>query len=546
MTHTTATATATASAVNPAPGRTSPTAARSISLLICALGGEGGGVLNEWLVDVARRAGYAAQGTSIPGVAQRTGATTYYFETYPVPIAELGGRMPVFSLNPVPGALDAVLSSELLETARCASNGLPSPDRTLVITSSSRTLTNAERGHLGDGRLDSGTLLSLVQSVSRAHHVLDMQRIAAEHRTVVSAVMLGAIAASGLFPFDREHYVAAIRAGDRGVAESLAGFEAAWRIVAEGRAQAESAQRMVADAMAAAPSALMEEFPPEVRQLAALGLARVNEYQDAAYGHLYLERLRRVRDAEQAAPGRDASGTDGFAATREAARWLALWMAYDDIARVADLKSRASRHARVRREARAGDRDLLRFYDHFKPGLPEVADLLPAALATRLQEAERERMAEGRGPWSFPVKLASHTVGGMLLLRVLAMAKFARRYSSRYAQEQALIDEWLSAVITGLNEDANLGSELAQCGRLLKGYGSTHERGRERLLHVLRHVAPPAFGGAEARAAAITKVRVAALADEGGKAFGQALAAVGAPAPALRAQPIRWMPRAPR
>lgn len=522
---------------------------RSISLLICALGGEGGGVLNEWLVDVARRAGYPAQGTSVPGVAQRTGATTYYFETCPVPIAALGGRMPVFSLNPVPGALDAVLSSELLETARCASNGLPSPDRTLVITSSARTLTNAERGHLGDGRLESGTLLSLVQSVSRAHHVLDMQRLAAEHRTVVSSVMLGAIAASGLFPFDREHYLEAIRAGERGVAESLAGFDAAWRIVAEGRAQAEAAQRIVADAMGAAPSSVMDEFPPEVRQLAALGLARVDEYQDAGYGRLYLERLRRVRDAEQAsqaAPGCDAARSDGFVATREAARWLALWMAYDDIARVADLKSRASRHARVRREARAGERDLLRFYDHFKPGLPEVADLLPASLATRLQEAERARIAEGRGPWSFPVKLASHTVLGMLLLRALAMAKFIRRYSSRYAQEQALIDEWLSAVIAGLNEDAKLGGELAQCGRLLKGYGSTHERGRERLLHVLRHVAPPAFGTAQARAAAIAKVRAAALADEGGKAFGQALAAVGAPAPALRAQPIRWMPRAPR
>ena len=517
--------------------------ARSISLLICALGGEGGGVLNEWLVDVARRAGFAAQGTSVPGVAQRTGATTYYFETCPVPIAQLGGRVPVFSLNPVPGALDAVLSSELLETARCASNGLPSPDRTLVITSSSRTLTNAERGHLGDGRLDNGTLLSLVQSVCRAHHVLDMQRIAAEHRTAVSSVMLGAIAASGLLPFDREHYVAAIRAGDRGVDESLAGFDAAARIVAEGRAQAAAAQRLVADAMAAASPALMEEFPHEVRQFAALGLARVSEYQDAAYGQLYLERLRRVRDAEQAAPGRDPARFD---ATREAARWLALWMAYDDIVRVADLKSRASRHARVRREARAGERDLLRFYDHFTPGLPEVADLLPAPLAARLQDAERARIAEGRGPWSFPLKLASHTVGGTLLLRMLAMAKFVRRFSSRYAQEQALIDAWLAAVLAGLGEDARLGCELAQCGRLLKGYGSTQERGRERLLHVLRHIAPPAFGTAAARADAVASVRAAALADEGGKAFGQALAAVGAPAPALRAQPIRWMPRAPR
>ena len=47
-----------------------------ISILLCALGGEGGGVLADWLVDVARHAGYPAQATSIPGVAQRTGATT--------------------------------------------------------------------------------------------------------------------------------------------------------------------------------------------------------------------------------------------------------------------------------------------------------------------------------------------------------------------------------------------------------------------------------------------------------------------------------------
>ncbi|MDB5858652.1 MAG: putative indolepyruvate oxidoreductase subunit, partial [Ramlibacter sp.] len=93
---------------------------RPISLLICALGGEGGGVLTEWLVDIARHAGYAAQATSIPGVAQRTGATTYYIEVFPVSMAELAGKRPVFSLNPVPGALDAMISSELLETARHA------------------------------------------------------------------------------------------------------------------------------------------------------------------------------------------------------------------------------------------------------------------------------------------------------------------------------------------------------------------------------------------------------------------------------------------
>ena len=90
--------------------------ARPLSVLICALGGEGGGVLSDWLMEIARRAGYAAQATSIPGVAQRTGATTYYIELLPTPLSELNGQRVVFSLNPVPGALDALVSTELLET----------------------------------------------------------------------------------------------------------------------------------------------------------------------------------------------------------------------------------------------------------------------------------------------------------------------------------------------------------------------------------------------------------------------------------------------
>ena len=189
---------------------------RPITLLVCALGGEGGGVLTEWLVDIARHAGHAAQSTSIPGVAQRTGATTYYIEVFPVPLAQLAGRRPVFSLSPVPGALDAIVSSELLETARQIGNGMSAPARTLVISSSGRTLTTAERMPLGDGRADSERLLDVIKAFSREHHVFDMGTVAREAGTVVSAVMLGAVAGSGLFPFPREAYEHVVLGGKIG------------------------------------------------------------------------------------------------------------------------------------------------------------------------------------------------------------------------------------------------------------------------------------------------------------------------------------------
>lgn len=516
---------------------TASAAPQAVSVLIGALGGEGGGVLSEWLTAIARHAGYAAQSTSIPGVAQRTGATTYFFEMYPLPIAQLGGRHPVFSLNAVPGRLDALISSELLETARAVSNGLPSPDRTLIITSSSRTLTNAERGHLGDGRLDEAALMAIVQSACRAHHVLDMQRIARDHGTVVSAVMLGAIAGSGLLPFAKDDYLTIVRASGRNAQASLAGFEAAWHQVQQGQQQAAFAQRLVEEAVYTSGPARLEAFPVGAHDLIALGLARVTEYQDTAYGTLYLERLRRILDVA------NGDSVEAAALIREVARWLALWMAYDDIVRVADLKSRAARHQRVRKDVRVTDRDVLKTYEYFKPGVPEIAALLPVPLAERLKDANRQRIAEGRPAWEMPIRLASHTIFGTLLLRALAAMKYLRRWGSRFAEEQALIEKWLHAVQAGAAEDITLGHEIAQCGRLIKGYGSTNERGRDNLLHVIRHLAPASFGDALKRVQAISRARNAALTDEAGKALDNTLHELGAPPRAIKAQPIRWMPR---
>jgi indolepyruvate ferredoxin oxidoreductase beta subunit len=118
-----------------------------------------------------------------------------------------------------------------------------------------------------------------------------------------------------------------------------------------------------------------------------------------------------VLAAEQQA---DPAGASGYATTHEVARWLALWMAFDDIVRVADLKSRASRWTRVQGEVKATEGDLLRVYDHFKPGVPEFAALLPPRWAVRLQRWDRARVARGLLPWALPLKIGTHSVIGML------------------------------------------------------------------------------------------------------------------------------------
>ncbi|HET7526111.1 MAG TPA: DUF6537 domain-containing protein, partial [Burkholderiaceae bacterium] len=368
--------------------------------------------------------------------------------------------------------------------------------------------------------------------------------------TAVSAVMLGAIAASELLPFAREHYEAVISAGGRGAEASRRGFALAHERVAASRAQGAYLRNLVGEntpADAAVPSApvlaaeVAAQFAPAVQPMLALGHARVLQYQDAAYAALYLQRLARVRDAERAA---DAGATHGWATTREAARWLALWMAFDDIVRVAELKLRPQRWERVRREAGAGDDDVLRIYDHFKPGVPEFAGLLPPSWARALQGWDARRRARGLEPWAMPLHLPSHTVLGMLLLRLLSAQRWLRRRGQRYADEQALIERWLDALVRASASDWRLGHEIALCGRLIKGYGATNQRGRENLLHIVDQLAEHTpFDSAAARAQAIAQARGAALADEGGIALDATLVRHGAAPRTVREVPVRFVRR---
>lgn len=541
-----------------------------ISILLCALGGEGGGVLADWLVDAARHGGLAAQATSIPGVAQRTGATTYYLEIFPTPISELGGRRPVFGLNPLPGRLDLLVSSELLETARQISLGLCSPDRTLLISASNRALTTHEKMQMGDGRMDDAVLLQLLQQHSHASHVLDMVALTRQAGTVVSAVMLGCIAASKLLPLRREDFEFAVHEGQAKERQSasqqasLRGFALAWDAM-----QAQSTQSKFVDAVLTntltIPNVTSEQiaklspelaatFPSDMHEMLGLGVARLMDYQGDRYVSLYIQRLREVLASEQ------RNGTDGACAvTKETARWLALWMAFDDIVRVADLKSRASRWQRVRMEVKAKTDDVLKVYDHFKPGVPEFAALLPKVFALPLLRWDRQRSASGLSPLALPIKVGTHSVIGMVMLRVLASFKWLRVLGNRYAEEQAMIDAWLKALVRGAQEDVNLGLALAQCGQLIKGYGTTNERGRDNLLHILRHLAPhdvsvdssarnaetsrDSQAHLQKRINAINDARNAALRDAGGIALDQALRAHGAPIREVKAQPIRWMAR---
>ena len=197
--------------------------ARLIAILIAALGGEGGGVLTDWIVAAAAQLGFPVQSTSISGVAQRTGATTYYIEIVPVPARELAAR-PVLALAPGIGDVDIVLASELMEAGRTITGGFVTPDRTLMIASTARSYLVVERMAMADGRYDNARLIKAIEEHSQSCLLLDMETLAKQSGAMVNAVMLGLIAGCGRLPIPAAAFEGAIRADGKAVDANLKGF----------------------------------------------------------------------------------------------------------------------------------------------------------------------------------------------------------------------------------------------------------------------------------------------------------------------------------
>lgn len=505
-----------------------------LAILIAALGGQGGGVLTDWIVHAARTQGMIAQATSTPGVSQRTGATTYYLEIA-APVAA-GESPPVLGLTPLPARVDVLVCAEMLEAARMLERGLCTPERTTVVASTHRVYTTREKMDGADGRYDSAVIAGAINALARRAVLFDADAVRTRHRAAISAALFGALAGSGALPIDPAGCEAAIRDAGKGVAESLAAFADAFEQATRGRGPNESivtagvpaptvrtAERPLVPSLAAA----LDTLPGDVRDVARNGAERLVDYQGIAYAQDYLRRVASVARAEDAAGDSQAP----HAVTCEAARCLALWMSYDDIVRVAAQKSRAARFARIRREAGAGEGDVVRVFDFFKPGVRELADLMPRRIGEWL-ERRAERASPGRG-----IRLQSTSVAGALLLRCAAGMRWLRPHSLRYAREQAAIDGWLAAVTDALATPGgrSVALELAHLPRLVKGYGDTHARGRAAFDDALATAARLRATDAAATVAALRAIVTTSLAGAG--------CATPKPAEAPVAQPINWVSR---
>jgi indolepyruvate ferredoxin oxidoreductase, beta subunit len=201
---------------------------------------------------------------------------------------------------------------------------------------------------------------------------------------------------------------------------------------------------------------------------------------------------------------------------------LATWMSYEDIIRVADLKTRRTRFERVRREVGAREGEPVVVIDFLKPGIEEFASVMPHFIGRRLVGwAERRGKLDA---YNVGMHIKTSSLFGYLLVRSLAWLRPLRPVSYRYREEQALIERWLGLVAEAAKRDATLAWEVAECARLIKGYGETHRRGKGSFLAIVDALVenPPTASPAE-QARAIGKAREAALADPEGKTLGATL-----------------------
>ncbi len=556
---------------------------RPLSVAILALGGEGGGVLADWIVSTAESAGFHAQTTSVAGVAQRTGATVYYLEMLP-PAEDAAEderprvrQDPVMSIFPTPGEVDVVIASELMESGRAVQRGFSTADRTTLITSTNRVYSIDEKIALADGRVDDAQLLEGARRASKRLVADDFMSLAEDAGSVISSSLLGALAGSEALPFDREAYETAIRDSGRGVEASLAafaaGYDAARRQAAEEDRQdaapgAEPIELSVVPGGTAAtldsttpnppggstpgstrsrvgeehktrqererneiagtdPGSLVgpalrdladqvRDLPAASRSMTLHGVVRTAVFQDHAYAARYLARVKRFADLD--------ADRDGEAElTREAARHVALWMAYQDTIQVAQQKIRRGRMQRIRDEAKVRDSQLMEVREFLHPQIDEIVDTLPTWLGHPLSRSKAFRRLV-HATTSKGMVLNTSSVYGHTLLSVLARARPLRPRSVRFVREQEEIERWMARALAVAPADQELAIEIVKCQHVLKGYGSTYEHGSESFATLMR--AADSLAGTEGAGARLAELHEAALADEDGAALREKAAAL--------------------
>ncbi|MCX7642785.1 MAG: indolepyruvate oxidoreductase subunit beta family protein [Armatimonadetes bacterium] len=457
-----------------------------ITVLVAAVGGQGGQLFSQWLFDAAKEAGFYPTGVGLPGLSQREGATVYYLEFFAEPEATA-----LFSPFPEKGKVQVLIGLELLELLRAVREGYLAEDG-VIIGSTHRVLTTDEKLPIWGNFVTSEQVLPILRQRSKqcvAFDAVQAAKLAGLSELAANAILFGALASSGALPFPVEAFRRAIEHYGIAVSFNLRAFEFGSRY----REWLPQLQKLDDFATQEWESLPEPKLPTELqRELEALSiddeLAKILRhaakwlchYQDARYFARYLDCVRAIYERE------NGQGTkEGLLVTKEVARILATRMAYEDAIRVAQLKTQRQRFERLKKEHQIGNETVYRVVDFFSPDWDELTGLLPFGGArgegegTRNEESELPELpsqSEELKRASLQMKIETSSLTGYLLLKVLQLLKPLRPYSRRFKREWAAINEWIEAVKQAIDKDYDLAFLVARSGELVRGYGRTRRK----------------------------------------------------------------------
>ncbi len=460
-----------------------------IKIMVPAVGGQGGGVLTEWLVQAFFLENYDVQGISLPGLSQRGGSTVYYLEAHPRP--ESPDKQIIFAQFPVPGEVDVIISQEFLELGRALQLGYGS-DRTTIVTSTHRIYSTLEKMPIGSGIYSDENLRKIATAFSSKLIELNALQLAKDNGMddlAVNAILFGALAASGRLPLSKASFISSVEKVGVAVKTNLRGFDVGWSFVSS-RKYAESEKKAVVwetfvkaradrleeyerEVYLGKVSRIETEFPSQLREIIAESLYRLIDYQDEGYADTYIDDVREIYRLDESMKG-------NLKLTEHFARNLALLMSYEDGIRVAELKIKSERFKRIKEEMRLRDDQVFKVVDYLKPDAEELYGLLPniiiAPFVRIIESPIFRKIWRRKKPITFAQTPTTTSFSGYLRLWMMTKIKFMRPHSYRFRKERALMRKYRESTIYYAGLDYKLGSLVARSGSMVKGYGKVRRR----------------------------------------------------------------------
>jgi len=501
---------------------------RATRILIGTIGGQGGGVLSDWLVKGLLNAGWQAQSIGLLGLSQRAGSVIYYVEARPH-----GEKPPILSAYAAPGDVDLLLAQEFLELGRLLQGGFAHPDCT-IIANTYRYYGTLEKTPAEGGIYPSGVIRKAAETLSSDSYLFHAQELVAQAGLSLlssNAILLGAVAASKVFDLPAEPFRRAIEEAEVNVADNLKAFDLGYSMMRGGtlpRAlfkenEVLDWQKLAQQREAALPARRRAEYrqlldqargaAPALSRVYAEACYRVLDFQDGAYVRDYLGRVQGIQAAETAKLGVDSS-----VVTASYAQHLANWMTYEDAQRVAQLKLRPERFAKMRQEHNVRGEDPFWVDDFLAPDPPQIYGMLPVALG-RWVRARGRRWRPDFDHIAMPMRVRSNRPWGYLTLSLVSAMRHLRRRSLRHHEELALLKRWHDAVLHWLGRDPTLGRLAADAGRVVKGYGRVRDKALDDLWTFIDQGLPllEQLAAAGGDAGAVGDDAIKLLASEAGK-----------------------------